>query len=373
MANVHFLTGFPGFLGRRLLSRLLEVDRKSRVSVLVQGRWSKEAKKALHALPAAQASRVRVLVGDVADMHLGLSGEEYRRLAAEVTHVHHLAAITRLDADREAIERVNVGGTRNILELGRDAENLLRIGHVSTVQVAGDRQGVVDEDELAEGQRFRNAYEESKFRAEVLVRKSMEELPISVFRPSTMIGDAATGEIDRRAGPYSLAVQLVTSPLRVPLPLPGDGAFPFNVVPSDFVADAMIELSRRPEAKGRTFHLVDPNPTSARKVYERIAEKAGRKPLRLGLPARASAALLRLPMLEKLVGHQHATYDHLAQIVIFNCRNTLELLDGTGIRCPPLDSYLDRLVGFVQRQAAEERAQRRQLDELDEDPLVPTA
>ncbi|HEY0840421.1 MAG TPA: SDR family oxidoreductase, partial [Vulgatibacter sp.] len=170
MANVHFLTGYPGFLGSRLLARLLEVDRKSRVSVLVQGRFAKDARKALHALPAARASRVRILLGDVADMHLGLSGEEYRRLAAEVTHIHHLAAISRLDSDRQALERVNVGGTRNVLELGRDSPNLVRLGYVSTVQVAGDRQGVVDEDELAEGQRFRNGYEETKFRAEILAR-----------------------------------------------------------------------------------------------------------------------------------------------------------------------------------------------------------
>ncbi|HEY0840278.1 MAG TPA: epimerase, partial [Vulgatibacter sp.] len=192
----------------------------------------------------------------------------------------------------------------------------------------------------------------------------------TVYRPSTLIGDAGTGEIDRRGGPYSLAVQLVTSPLRIPLPLPGDGSFPLNVVPSNFVADAILELSRRPEAKGRTFHLVDPNPMSARKVYERIAEMAGRKPLRLGLPARASAALLRLPMLERLAGPHHLAYDHLNQLVIFNCRNTLELLDGTGIRCPPLDAYLDRLVGFVQRQAAEERASRLGADLAEEDPLA---
>ncbi|AKU89784.1 SDR family oxidoreductase [Vulgatibacter incomptus] len=370
MTNVHFLTGWPGFLGRRLLERLLEVDRKSTVAVLVQPRFAKDAKKELLALPRPKSSRVRMLVGDIVDMHLGLSGDEYRSLTSEVTRIFHLAAASQLAADRRALERVNVVGTRNVLELAADSPNLVRFGHVSTVQVAGDRQGVVDEAELEEGQRFRNAYEETKFRAEVIVRKAMSDLPITVFRPSTIIGDSRTGEVDRLGGPYSLALQLVTSPLRVPVPLPGDGSFPLNVVPSDFVADAMLELARKPEAVGKTFHLVDPNPMSARKVYERIAEMAGRKPLRLGLSAKASAALFRLPVIERIVGGGRTNLDHLNQIVIFNCRNTLELLDGTGIRCPPLDAYLDRLVGRVRQQVAAERTARLPEAAID-DPLAP--
>lgn len=372
MANLHFLTGYPGFLGKRLLSRLLDVDRKARVAVLVQRRHLQDAKKDLFSLAPARANRVRLLEGDLVDMHLGLSGEEYRRLAADVSRIHHLAALSHPRSDRRAMDRVNVEGTVNVLDLARDAPNLVRLCHVSTVQVAGDRQGVIDEDELEEGQRFSNAYEETKFRAEVLVRKAMADLPITVFRPSTMIGDSRTGEVDRRGGPYYLAFQLVTSPLRVPLPLPGDGSFPLNVVPSNFVAEAILELSRNPAAVGKTFHLVDPNPMSARKVYEQIAEMAGRKPLRLSLPAKASAALLRLPMLERLIGKERATFDHLDRLVIYNCRNTLDLLDGSGIQCPPLHSYLARLVDFVQRQAAVERDSLRPSEPSPEDPLAPT-
>src|SRR5690606_12335684 len=109
-----------------------------------------------------------------------------------------------------------------------------------------------------------------------------------------------------------------------------------------YVVEAMLSLAFNPEAVGRTFHLVDPNPMSARKVYEHVARRAGKKPPRLGIPARASAALLKLPLFEKLARPQRAAIEHLNQLVIYNCRNTLELLDGTQIRCPPLDTYLDR-------------------------------
>lgn len=371
MANVHFLTGFPGFLARRLLRRLVERDRKARVWVLAQPRFAKAAKREILGLSPGQASRVKLLVGDVVDMHLGLSGEEYRRLAAEVGRIHHLAAVTELTADRREMEQVNVGGTANVLELGRDAANLVRLGHVSTVQVAGDRRGVIEEDELEEGQRFRNAYEETKYRAEVLVRRTMGELPISIFRPSTIIGDSRPGSSGTRGGPYDLALQWVKASQRLALPFPGDGSFPLNVVPSEFVVDAILELNRKPEAAGKTFHLVDPNPMAARKVFEQVAARAGRGALRPGLPAKASAVLLRLPMLERLLGKPGAAFEHLEQLAIYACRNTLELLDDTEVRCPPLHGYLDRLVSHVEKQAAAERALVQAMEPPVDDPLAP--
>lgn len=373
MANVHFVTGYPGFIGKRLVAGLLEKDRRGQVHLLVQPKFARDARRMVREMAPKDAARVHVLVGDIVDMHLGLSGEEYRRLTEEVTHVFHLAAISYLGVDRRTLERVNVEGTRNVLELARDARHLVRMSHVSTVHVAGDRQGVIDEDELEEGQRFHNAYEETKFKAEVLVRKAMAELPITVFRPSTVVGDSRTGEIDRFDGPYYTAFQLVTSPLRVPLPLPGDGSFPLNVVPSDFVVSAILELTFAEAARGKTFHLVDPNPMSARKVYEYVARKAGKRTPRVGLPLRASAAILRLPFVEKLARPQRAAIEHLGELVIYNCRNTLELLDGTGIRCPPLTSYLDKLLAFVEEHQRQRREARVLPEHHAEDQLAEEA
>jgi thioester reductase-like protein len=333
---------------------------------VVQSRFEGEARADLATMEPATASRVDVLLGDVGDMHLGLSGAEYRALTASVTQIYHLAGIRHLGVDRGTLERVNVEGTRNVLELAREAKGLSRLNHMSTVHVAGDRQGVIAEDELEEAQRFRNAYEETKFRAEVLVRKAMAGIPVSIYRPATVVGDSHTGRIDRLDGPYYLALLLVTSPLRVPLPLPGDGNFPFNVVPVDYVVRAITHLSRDPRAVGRTFHLVDPNPMSARKVYESIARRAGKPMPRMGLPGRATSALLRLPVLEILARPQRAALQQVDQIAFYNSRNTMELLDGTGIRCPPLESYLDKLLEQV-----ELHARRRREGAAVEDPLEP--
>lgn len=375
MSSVAFVTGYPGFIGKRLVSRLLEQDRKARVRLLVQPKFSRDARRYLRGLPPKDAARAELLVGDIVDMHLGLSGDEYGALLEDVTEIFHLAAVSFLGVDRRTIERVNVDGTRNVLELARDARRLTRFLHVSTVHVAGDRQGVIAEDELDEHQRFRNAYEETKYRAELLVRRAMDRLPASIVRPSTVVGDSRTGEIDRFEGPYYLGFRLVTSPLRVPLPLPGDGSFPLNLVPVDFVVDATIALARDPRAAGRTFHLVDPNPMSARKVYDWIARRAHKRPPRAapGLLGRASAPLFRLPGLDKLARPERAAIEHLNQIAIYNCHNTLELLDGTGLRCPPLVSYLDRLVDFVETESKRRREEREASASDIEDPLAPRA
>ena len=313
----HFLTGYPDFVCRRLFRELLASDKKARVALLVQPKYAKEAQREVAGLEKRQAARVELLLGDVVDMHLGLAGDEYRRLVAEATVVHHLAAVGNPAAGRPALERVNVDGTRNILELGREAQRLARLNHVSTVYVSGDRHGVIEEDELEEGQRFHDAVEETRFKAEVLVRKAMRHLPVTVFRPSTVVGDSRTGETGRFEGPDYLAVRLVTSPLRVPLPLPGDGSYPLNVVPADFVAKAIVALTREPRAVGRTFHLVDPNPLAARKVYEYIARRANKRTPKVGLPARASVALLRLPILEKLARPQRTALEHLTGVAIY--------------------------------------------------------
>jgi thioester reductase-like protein len=260
---------------------------------------------------------------------------------------------------------VNVEGTRNVIELARDSKHLRRLNHFSTCYVSGTREGVIAEDELDLGQSFRNAYEETKFKAEKLVRKAAESLPVTIYRPSSVVGDSQTGEIDRFEGPYYLGILLVTSPLAVPLPLPGNGVAPLNVVPVDFVAEATWTLSRDPRAVGKTLHLVDPNPMSARRVYELIAEKANRKLPRFTLSAKAADVMLRLPLLEKVARPQRAAISYVNHLAIYNSHNTLELLEGTGIHCPPLSTYLDRLVDYVRNYYKRRKEERAEV----EDPL----
>ena len=212
MTDRVLITGFPKLLARRMALRLHAGG--AHVTLLVD-----EA----HA-PAARdfaQGAMEVLVGDASAMHLGLSTSEYRELTSTVTDVLHAAEETTLSAPRDQMKRMNVSGTQAALELAVDAQKLRRFTHLSTVFVSGDRVGAIAEDELACGQAFRNAYEETKFEAELLVRRAMSQIPAAVLRPSIVVGDSKTGEIDRFEGPYALAILLVTSPVQVPVPLPG--------------------------------------------------------------------------------------------------------------------------------------------------------
>lgn len=365
-APTYFVTGFPGFIGKRLVPALLARSPDARCYVLVHPRTEDDARAELDKLAPRARDRVTVLLGDIVDMHLGLSSSEYRALTEEVTDVFHLAALYRLRVDARGMEAVNVEGTRNMLELAADIENLRRFNFMSTSVVSGDRVGVIEEDELDEGQRFRSEYERTKFEAEMLVRRAAESLPVSIYRPATVVGDSRTGAIDRFDGPYYLAILLVTSPVAVPLPLPGSAVAPLNVVPVDFVVDAMLRIAHDPRGEGRTFHLVDPNPMAARRVYETIAERLGKRLPPLRLSYTIADKLLRIPLLERLVRDERAAIASVNHLAIFSSPNTQELLDGTGVRCPRLTTYLDRLIAYVQDEYELRKVQRE--DELD-DPL----
>jgi thioester reductase-like protein len=342
---VYFITGFPGFLGRRLVAHLAAQQREAAIRLLVVPDRVDEAKRCLDSL--VSPGRFEILSGDVMDMHLGLSGAEYARLCDEVTGIFHLAAVQLARPQKELARKVNVEGTRNVLELARDCRRLRRLSHFSSAFVSGDRRGVVAEDELEAGQSFRCDYEETKFQAEKLVLRAMRELPVTILRPSVVVGDSETGEMDRFDGPYALGVLLVTSPAAVPLPLPGEAVAPLHVVPVDYVVQATAAIAADPRAAGRTFHLVDPNPMSSRRVYQMVAQRAHRPLPRLRVPARAADALLRLPLLDRMARPERAALTFLNQLVFYNCQNTLELLEGTGIRCPPIRSYLPKLVAFT--------------------------
>lgn len=343
--EVVLVTGWPGFIGRRLVGRMADrLDRaRDRLVLFTRPRHAPAARAELDALGLAG----EVVEGDVAKMHLGLSGQEYRRLVGEVTSIWHLAAVYDLGADADTLRAVNLEGTRHVVELAQSAERLSRLHHFSTAYVSGDRQGVILEEELDEGQGFHDGYERSKFEAEKLVRRAMAELPATVYRPSIVVGDSRTGEIDRFDGPYYLAILLVASPAGVPLPLPGDGVAPLNVVPVDFVVDAALAIGANPAAVGQTVHLVDPAPLSARRVYQLVAARAGRTLPSVTLPHRAVEALLGLPILERLVRPHRNAIRLVNHLALYNCRHQLELLEGTGLACPPITSYLDRLIEFA--------------------------
>lgn len=359
MSDVTLLTGFPTtFVATRVLPALLGGDPEGRVVCVVQPRFRSRAEERLEALPAPDRARVRILEGDSSHMDLGLSGREFRELAAEIQTIHHCAAVTYLGVERRVAEAANVDGAREVLELAENAPNLRRLVHWSTALVSGARRGYVHESELDASAGFRNVIEETRFRAERIIREAMDRIPTTILRPSIVVGDSGTGEIDRFDGPYLLVLLMLNAPVDLRIPLPGRGDIPLNVVPVDHVVRSAMRIVTDPRSIGRTFHLVDPQPLSARRVFELIAQVVGRPVPRGSVPAQMAAAVLRTPGLERLAHVPRAFLEQLATAVVWDDRNTRELLEGSGIHCPPFESYVDTLVRYVRDQQAARRARK---------------
>jgi thioester reductase-like protein len=256
------VTGFPGFIARRLVARLLADDPELRVTALVEGRMAATAREVAAGI---DASRITLLSGDIGDRRLGIGEDAYASLAGEVTDVHHLAAVYDLAVPLEIAQRVNVEGTGNVLDFCRACRDLRQLHYVSTAYVAGVRTGVVYEHELSLGQRHKNHYESTKFQAEVWVREEMHRVPTTIYRPAIVVGDSRTGETQKFDGPYYLLRTISRAmAMNTPIPQFGRAEAPFNVVPVDFVVDAIAAVSGDPEAIGETLHLVDPDPLTAR-------------------------------------------------------------------------------------------------------------
>lgn len=345
--EVVLVTGYPSFTARRMALAILARDREARVFLLSRARFADEARALATSLPPDQGARLEVIEGDVCDMDLGLSGAEYATLAGEITSIQHLAGLYYVGVDRASARRVNVDGTRGVIELAGDAPRLRRVVHWSTAAVAGRRKGVVLEEELDEGQSFHNVYEETKFEAEKLVRAAQRSLPITILRPGIIVGDSSTGEIDKLDGPYYLVVLLATNLVQMRLPMPAKGSAPIHLVPIDFVIDAGYRLSRDERAVGRTFHLTDPNPLPARRVYELVGELSKGKPVRPLFPVGLARTLLRAPGLERLTRAPQGALESFDRPCFYNSRNAMALLGPDGPRCPPFDSYAENLVQYV--------------------------
>lgn len=363
------LTGFPGLLARAVCSEIVR-DAHANVFATVSSKSIDEARAFVDGLTPDQRTRVRMIEGDSASIDLGLSGAEFRSLARDVTRIHHCAQVTYLGADRATAERGNVGGAHEIIEFAVSCKALDCLVFHSTAHVAGDRRGVVLEDELKAGQAFRSVVEETQGRAEKLARAAMARVPIAVMRPSTIVGDSRTGEIERFDGAYLLFLLVVTSPPEIALPLPGRGDDPLNLVPIDWVARAAVAIGRDRRARGRTFHLVDPQPLTARRVFELVARAGGRPAPRGSIPANLARALLRAPGLDRIAKSPRAFVETLTTRVTYDARNTDELLPSLGVEpCPPLETYVDKLVEYLQDQTRLRRVTKKSAAES-EGPLV---
>jgi long-chain acyl-CoA synthetase len=264
MSAVVLLTGATGFLGTQIARRLIQ-KADCTIIALVRAEDHEGARRRLsrawwdwHELAEAIGTRVRVECGDVSAPRLGLDAPAYDALVHEVTHIVHSAADLRVNAPIQDLRRTNVQGTANLLDFARAVQRdhgLARFSHVSTAYVCGGRRGDVPEEALSEEFGFSCAYEFSKYEGERLVQAAKGELPISVLRPGMIVGDSRTGEIKTFNSFYFPLKLYLTGVTRM---LPANPNLRVNIVPVDYVAEAVVRLAFDARAEGLNFHLTAP-------------------------------------------------------------------------------------------------------------------
>ncbi|MEE2787526.1 MAG: SDR family oxidoreductase [Myxococcota bacterium] len=352
------IIGFPRLLARALAVEGLHSKTVRTVYLLHSEHMTAAAETFRASPPAGIRKRLTLLSGDLSSVNLKLSGAEVRRLSSEVTHIIHA------DSDVTSPEkelRASLTALNQIFSLARDCQRLNRICIFSSAFVSGNRSGIVREEELDQGQLLRTVYEEAMMARERAARFVMPRLPITIFRPSAMVGrwkdDDHAGLTE---GPTYLLSLMMKLPIDMPFVVPGSGFVPFNIVPVEYVVKAAWALAMEPSARGRTFHLTDPNPVSARQAFELLADRTNRpRPVSAAIATRLLRPVLRLPGLGRLLRNTVTVLDDLSQNVTYCCAGTLELLADTDIRCPPFDAYADTLVTWM---AGIERRHRPTLD-----------
>jgi thioester reductase-like protein len=341
------MTGFPGFIGRRLARRLLEQSKEVRLTVLVEERMADAARE----LAEPWGDRLEVVIGDIGERRLGLSEGDWDRLTGSVDTVFHLAAIYDLAVPLALAQRVNVEGTGNVLDFCRAAEGLRRHVYVSTAYVAGQRRGTVYEHELVLGQDFKNHYESTKFQAEVWVRESMDRVPTTILRPAIVVGDSQTGETEKFDGPYYLlrAISQAGRYGRAPMQF-GNAEAPFNVVPVDYVVAGMAAAATDEAMEGETLHLVDPDPLSAHDLLETLSREYGGKEPQGRIPPGLVANALRLATVRKIFSDTPPqSIAYLNHPVTFDTRRAVELLEPHGLHPPVFPDYAANVVEYFKQ------------------------
>jgi NAD(P)-dependent dehydrogenase (short-subunit alcohol dehydrogenase family) len=373
-----FVTGGTGLIGRAVVERLL--SRGLEVTLLLRGRAEDRRGAELHALRAAAeraGARLHMVEGDLIDPALGLCDAGLTMLG-RAAHCFHVAALYDLEANPDELAAVNVEGTRHLLQALERARFNGRLHHVSSIAVAGDFGQTFTEHMLDKGQRLSHEYHRSKYESEKLVRSS--GFDYRIFRPSAVVGDSKTGAMDKVDGLYFSfpAIQKLAYivPRWVRLPVPRiRGAL--NVVPVDYVADAMVHIALA-DGRARVFHLVDPEPLSLTKMTAVLLAAAGGPRVgpamsleKIPGPANKAKMLTSLPSFDELkqallrdLGLPAGALDAMNVKVRFDDANTKAALEGSGVRCPPFESYaktlyryyLDHLDPNVQRIARRRRA-----------------
>ncbi|OPF65239.1 SDR family oxidoreductase [Hydrogenophaga sp. H7] len=358
----YFVTGATGFIGKRLVKKLLE--RKGAVVHFLLRKESAGKVAGLREFWGVGATRAIPVFGDLTAKKLGVSAEDIKALKGQIDHFHHLAAVYDLEADAESQIVVNVDGTRNTVEFAK-AIGAGHFHHVSSIAAAGLYEGVFREDMFDEAEGLDHPYFMTKHESEKIVRLECK-LPWTVYRPAAVVGDSRTGEMDKIDGPYYFfkLIQRMRQILPPWMPSVGLEGGRINIVPVDFVVNALDHISHQKRASGGCFHLVDPMGYRVGDVLD-ILSKAAHAPkmnlfvnaallgfipksVKKGLMALAPVRRVYRAVMQDL-GLPEDMMTFVNYPTRFDCRETTAALKGSGIACPDLKDYAWRLWDYWER------------------------
>ncbi|MFN7757569.1 MAG: SDR family oxidoreductase [Betaproteobacteria bacterium] len=358
----YFVTGATGFIGKRLVKKLL-ARRGSTVHFLVREE-SRDKVASLLAAWGVSEARAKPVYGDLGKPMLGVGKAAIKELTGRIDHFFHLAAVYDLKADADSQIVANIEGTRNAVALA----NAIKAGifqHCSSIAAAGLYEGVVREDMFDEAENLDHPYFATKHDSEKIVRQEVKGA-WRVYRPALVVGDSKTGEMDKIDGPYYFfkLIQRLRGMLPPWMPAVGIEGGRINIVPVDFVVDAMDHIAHAKDQDGKAFHLVDPTPNRVGDVLNTFAKAAHAPQMSLRvnaallgfIPNSVKKGLLALTPVRRIknaVMKDLGLPDDMLQFVNyptrFDCRETTALLKGAGIECPRLEDYAYRLWDYWER------------------------
>jgi len=343
-----FLTGFPGFIAERLVERLAKEEYQ--FFLLVQQEFLERAVEAVERISESTKTPLEnfaVIAGDITEPDLGIDPDDAATVRYETTDVFHLAAIYDLAVEQQLATQVNLEGTKNVNEFVKTVRHLKRYNYISTCYVAGKRTGVIREDELEHDKGFRNFYEETKYLAELEVEKLKATLPVTIFRPSVVVGDSESGETAKYDGIYYLIHYLRKAPYLLRAINVGNRAVKLNLVPVDFVVNAIAELAFDEKAKGKTIAIADPEPLSTSELFDAIAEEMTGRRSEFAPSPKLVEWFLSKPISPPITGLPIHGVPYFFIEQTYDTSTASELLDAHDIKCPNFRDYVGNLLKFV--------------------------